>query len=374
MKDYPELHATVGPYLIFVSLNAPKDADVKNVPAAETERAAKILERTKKVIGEFYEAWMTEMGPRFGFKRYGPDNADFDTLMKMNVFAKPEDFFIYNMRVSAGVGGFTRAYYAPLQDRFITTYDGGEGEDDAYADQVQCHEATHQLVHFYTWDVTRKVEDRPVDWLECSWRPLWSGEGFAEFFSSHRVVDGKYLWMQPLDERMRQIWIFEEIVKEKGWIPWRLSEFFTMQHGGQLNNLSAARSKKAGDEWVAEGAMGNLFYGKAWSFVYFLWYAEEDGKPKYRDRYVEYLKAEFHVRFVPVHGELRPNPVDGDDFKRIMGFDTEAKLAAVEREWNEFTAKLVAANRKPSWDAERTKTRKNFGLDKPLETKGEKPK
>ncbi len=347
-----------------------------DVPVDRRERGAKILARNQKLYAAFYDGWMQEMGPRFGFTRYGEGNADFATLMKVNVFANPKDFFDYNQRVSAGVGGFTRAYYSAEEPRFVTTYDGGEDEDDAYADQVQCHEGTHQLVHFYTWDLTRKEQGRDIDWLECHWRPLWSGEGFAEFFSSHRVVDGKYLWMQPLDERMRQIWIFEELVKEKGWLPWRLKEFFTMQHGGQLNSLARARSKKAGDEWIAEGVMGNLFYGKAWSFVYFLWYAEEGGKPKYRDRYVEYLKAEFHVPFVadPKTGKLRPAPAWSGTFARVMGLSTEAQWDAIETEWNEFTAKLVAANRKPAWDAERTKTRKIFGPDKPPETKGEKPK
>jgi len=48
------------------------------------------------------------------------------------------------------------------------------------------HEATHQLVHFYTWDLTRKELHREPQWLDCHVRPTWSNEGFAEFFSSSR--------------------------------------------------------------------------------------------------------------------------------------------------------------------------------------------
>jgi hypothetical protein len=342
----------------------------EDVSPEELVRGQRILERNQKLFAAFYDGWMTEMGPRFGFTRYGPDNADDRTLMKVNVFTKAEDFFLYNFKSRAGVGGFTRAYYSSEEPRFITTYDGGDDEDSNYTDQVQCHEATHQLVHFYTWDTTRKILDHEPSWLDCHWRPLWSGEGFAEFFSAHTVKDGKYTWMQPLDERMRQIWIFNEVVKEKGWMPWRLKEFFTMQHGGQLNDLARTRAKKNEEEWMAEGVMGNLFYGKAWSFVYFLWYAEEGGKPKYRDKYVEYLKDEFNVRFAEVWDSdvkrkvMKPNPVSGGDFLRIMGFDAPGRLDAVEKEWTEFETKLVAANRKPAWDEERTKTRIGMGIDK----------
>lgn len=376
MKDNPALHAAVGPYVIFVSLNVPrsdkpggaKDVTMADVPKEELARGEKILERNKKVFAALYEGWMTEIAPHFGMTRYGPENSDFKLLMKANVFAKPEDFMAYNIKSGAGIGGFTRAYYSAEEPRFITTYDGGEDEDDAYADQVQCHEATHQLVHFYTWDLTRKELGREPDWLEVHRRPLWSGEGFAEFFSSHAVVDGKYRWMQPLDERMRQIWIFEEMAKEKGWIPWRLKEFFfTLHHGGTLSALSRARATKNGDEGIAEGVMANLFYGKAWSFVHFLWYAEAGGKPKYRDRYIKYLDSEFHVKFVrdPGGGKDRPAPVGSDALMRCLGISSDDELVALEKEWNEYTAKLLAANRKPEWDAERTKIRTNFGFEKP---------
>jgi hypothetical protein len=377
MKDYPALHATTGPYIIFVALNVagpevekltPKERLERKATPEEHERGAKILERNRKLFTEFYDGWMREMGPLLSLTRYGPENCDDRTLLKANVFTTALDFYRYNEAVGAGAGGFVRAYYSTMEPRFITTYDGGTDEPSIETDQVQCHEATHQLVHFYTWDLTRKDLGRDPDILECSWRPLWSGEGFAEFFSTHRVVDGKYEWMQPLDERMRQLWIFDEIVKEKGWTPWRLSEFFSLQGGRALERLASSRSKARDDEWVATGVMANLFYAKAWSFVHFLWYAEEGGKPKYRDRYVEYLKAEFHVKFRPGRdGKMHPDPVDGGDFTRIMGLGGDGALAAMEREWTAYEAKLVAANRKPAWDEERKKIRANFGFDKPAD-------
>lgn len=383
MKDYPALHATTGPYIIFVALNVggpevekldSKQRLERKATPEEYERGAKILERNRKLFTEFYDGWMREMGPLLSLTRYGPENCDDRTLLKANVFTTAADFRRYNDKIEIGVSGFVRAYYSPMEPRFITTYDGGSDEPTIETDQVQCHEATHQLVHFYTWDLTRKDLGRDPDILECSWRPLWSGEGFAEFFSTHAVVDGKYVWMQPLDERMRQLWIFGEVVKEKGWLPWRLSEFFTMQHGGVLQRLAGSRSKTRDDEWIATGVMANLFYAKAWSFVHFLWYAEEGGKPKYRDRYVDYLRAEFHVKFRPARdGKLHADPVDGGDFMRIMGLSSEKALTAMEEEWTAYEAKLVAAHKKPAWDEERKKLRTIYGLDMPAGEKKEAP-
>ena len=148
-----------------------------------------------------------------------------------------------------------------------------------------------------------------------------------------------------------------------------------MQHAGQLSSLSRTRAKTNDDEWLAEGVLSNLFYGKAWSFVYFLWYAEENGKPKYRDRYVDYLKEEFNVRFAEVWDSdvkrkvSKPKPVTGADFLRIMGFEAPERLDSVEKEWTEFETKLIEANRKPAWDEERKKTRIGMGIDKAPEKK-----
>ena len=100
----------------------------------------------------------------------------------------------------------------PIARQLHNRVKGGSGfeETQEYTDQVQCHEATHQLVHFYTWDITRKITGKTPKWLDALTRPLWSTEGFAEFFSSHKVEGGKYSWMVPLENRMEQLWIFDE--------------------------------------------------------------------------------------------------------------------------------------------------------------------
>ncbi len=393
MKDSPAVHGARGPYLVFVSLDsmdaaakaaakAAEKADpdgrrtkrrppreMKDVPPAEVERATKILNKNLDLMEKFYDGWMAELGPVFGLTRYDASNSDESTLFKMNVFCDAEEYELYSAKSGSGMGGFARAYYSPQEPRFITTYDGGaEHESSFETDQTQCHEATHQLVHFYTWDLSRKALNRDVKWLDCYVRPTWSNEGFAEFFSSFAMKDGKYVWMQPLDSRMSELWILGEIVADKKWRPWELKEFLSIRTAGQLEELSGQRSMTQGalEHAVAGNVMANLFYAKAWSFVYFMWYAEEGGKPKYRDRFVEYLKREFHLvyKFDTIkQAELTLN-VGVPDFRKIMGIEKDDKLAAFEKEWLAYETKFVASHKSPKWDAERAMIRKNLKIDK----------
>jgi hypothetical protein len=197
-------------------------------------------------------------------------------------------------------------------------------------------------------------------------RPAWSEEGFAEFFSSFAVKDGKYVWMQPLDERLFNIWLLGEIVTAKKWRPWELKEFLVIRHAGQMTEQGGLRAKEAGERQLASSVMMNLYYAKAWSLMYFLWYAEEGGKPKYRDRFIEFKKLELVVQFKPDPVTKRPaaQPVGVHDFRRIFGLQKDDALAAFEKEWLAFEGKLVEASKKPHWDAIRARARKNLGIDK----------
>jgi hypothetical protein len=367
MKDSPALHGARGPYVVFVSLNSAKGGKLADVAADEIARGAKILEKNLALFEQYYDGWMTTLGPVFGFTRYGADNCDDRTLFKVNVFSNAAEYRLYNDKTGSGMGGFARAYYSPQEPRFITTYDGGENEDAAATDQTQCHEATHQLVHFYTWDLSRKALKREVSWDDCEVRPMWCEEGFAEFFSSFAVKDGRYAWMQPLDERMCHLWLLGEIAAAKSWRPWELKEFLSMRDAGQMDEASQLRAGlKSEDRGLASSVMGNLYYAKAWSLVYFLWYAEENGKPRYRDRFTEYLKFQFllRYRFDKVEKKEVTVPVGSNDFRRIIGVEKDDQLAAIEKEWQAYERKLVEAHRKPAWAEQRAKARKALKLDK----------
>jgi hypothetical protein len=382
MKDSPTVYGARGPYLIFVSLDPSKaakdpkaDPKVKktpglaDMPADEVAKGDAIVKKNLDLMEKFYDGWIENMGPIFGMTRYGPDNSDDRTLFKMNVFTKEQDYQIYNAKMGTGLGGFARAFYSPMEPRFIVTYDGGADEDAATTTHVQCHEATHQLVHFYTWDLSRQALKRDVTWLDCYVRPTWSTEGFAEFFSSYEMKDGKFAWMQPLESRLKDVWLLSDIIQSKKWLPWELKEFLSFRVSNQMQEAAAVRANKTPQErGLAESIMGNLYYAKAWSLVYFMWYADENGKPKYRDRYIEYLKREFHLVYAvdpakKAAGE-QSLPVGVNDFRKIMKIDNDPALAAFEKEWQAFEAKLVAAHKNPKWEAERANARKALHLDK----------
>jgi hypothetical protein len=386
MQDAPTIYGARGPYLVFVSLNSLegdkqqeyddkgrpkwKTRELKDVPPEELAKAQKVLDKNLALMEDFYEGWMTDLGPIFGFTRYGPENADETTLLKMNVFLNQAEYRRYNTNSNNEfMNEFARAYYTPREPRFITTYDGGATESPFETEQTQCHEATHQLVHLYTWDLTRKALNRDVRWEDCKVRPMWSEEGFAEFFSSFSKKDGKRTWMQPLVHRLLEIYLFKDILEAKKWKPFDIKELLTVGHAGQLTmigeeKVGAAASKE--EKEIAKDVIANLFYGKAWSLYAFLWNAESDGKPKYRDRFIEYLKFEFHLRYQYDSYDKKDKSigVSAKDFRRILGLSDEAALAAFDAEWNAWETAQIAKYKNPAWDAARKGARKATGVDK----------
>jgi len=392
MQDAPALTGSRGPYLVFVSLDSeaatvagapPEKPDLdakgnprkkqrlmKDVAPEELEKGRKVLERNLALMEDFYEGWMTELGPIFGFTRYGPENTDETTLLKMNVFLNQAEYRRYNTSSdNEFMNQFARAYYTPQEPRFITTYDGGTGEDPFQTEQVQCHEATHQLVHLYTWDLTRKALKRDVRWEDCRVRSMWSNEGFAEFFSSFAMKDGKRTWMQPLVHRLLEIYLFDDILAAKKWKPFDIKDLLTVDHAGtlvQIGEVKAGAGATKAEKELAKDVVSNLFYAKAWSLYAFLWNAQADGKPKYRDRFIEYLKFEFHVRYEFDKYEKKDKAlgVSTNDFRRILAISDEAALAAFDKEWNAWEAAQIAARKNAAWDETKKRVRKSMGVDK----------
>ena len=370
-KDHPTLSAHVGPYLIFVQIKSEKGTVIEDADPEAVATAQVILDRNIDLFKNLYEGWMTQIAPIFGFERYTEDSVDYSTILKANVFADSESYYEY----IAQVGGprSARAYYSKQEPRFITTYEGdgekgadGEGESQESTNQVQCHEATHQLVHFYTWDTTRKIIGRPPRWLDSLTRPLWSTEGFAEFFSSHTEENGKYTWMVPLEDRMKQLWVFSEVIEKKGWTPWALKDIWSLRHGGQLSGLAQARAIDPNDAGASGMVMSNQFYAEAWSWVYFLWNVEEGGKLKYRDKLIAYFKLEFELDFGQRDGKKRTSPrlMQENDFRGVFGLiEAPKKEQALYDEWKVFEKALVEKHRNPKWNKERERIFKMLKMD-----------
>ncbi|MCE9635891.1 MAG: hypothetical protein K8T90_09315 [Planctomycetes bacterium] len=384
MKDFPSIYATTGPYLIFVSLPVAADklgkATLADVSPENMARGKEVLERTTKLYETFYDVWHSTFDGPMGLTRFGPENTDQEKILLIQVFLSGDDYARYNA-LTGGPGGGVRAYYSSQEPRFVVTYDGTktkskdapapgahEISEDPFEDpeHVQCHEGTHQLVHFHTWDTTRKALGRSPEWLQCNNRKLWFNEGFAEFCSTYKKEGDKYVFFQPLESRMFEIWCIGEIVKERGWEDWKLKELLDPNHSGQLASYGQARTRRPGEEGLAQNAMANLYYGKVWSLVYYLWNFEEGGKPKFRDRFVKFTKDQFTVKLMKASNGIEyPKYVDAKDFRTTFGLESDAAFTAFEKDWKAWEADYVAKAKTPKWDVARLRLRNEiWGLDK----------
>jgi hypothetical protein len=377
MRDYPALTDTAGPYVIFVQVGGKPKEDLSDADAVELNRAQRVMRETKALFASLYAGWHRELGGLFGFTRYGPDNATFETLLKVNAFSREEDFERYCRErhswspTLAGV----RAFYVQEEPRFIVTHDGdAEGEEPFETYQTQCHEGVHQLVHFYTRELTEKSTGKPPAWQDCATRPLWSSEGFAEFFSAFRGDGEKRMWMQPLDSRMELIWIVDQAFPKLGWKDYPLARLTSVSHGGGLDEailrtaprLTEAQAKD--DRWKAwhsriQSVYANLYYARAWSFVYFLWNAESGGRPKYRERYIAYLKREF---VVPSSTDKLAE--DGRWTSKLLldalGITNMDDLKALESEWRTWVGDLCEQYQHSDWLPTRHALFKLMGVKK----------
>jgi len=368
MKDHPAIDDVAGPYLIFVQVKAPVGASLESVSDVEMNRAKRVLNQNKTLFAAFYDGFHEAFGKLFGATRYDGKSIDERTILKANIFADSTTWELYHQRLgflpfALGI----RAYYDRNEPRFIASYDPGGDELSIETDQVQCHEATHQLMHFYTWDLTRKAEGRELGWSECHTRPLWLDEGFAEFFSSHRRENGKYLWMQPLTKSMEELWGWTQAFQKKRWAMWSLDEMLAVHDMEQVAEQAARRVipkpvKQPSEQQLVEmglavEVMQPLFYCKSWSLVYFLWNGTDAaGKPLYRDAFANFLGASLHATQTAAAGRgLATHVLSASDFKKAMGLDSEEKFRAFEKSWLAWESAFLAKAQKPGWTDTRDK-------------------
>jgi hypothetical protein len=361
MRDYPAITDTVGPYLIFVQVKATPGTPLESVPETEMNRAKRVLNQSKTVFSACYDGFHDAFGKTLGVARYDKSNLDAQTILKANVFADESTWELYHQKLGflpflTGV----RAYYEAEEPRFVVSYDPGD-DTAAQSERVQCREATLQLLHFYTWDVSRKADGRELTWAQCLPRPLWVDEGFAEFFSSHRRDGGKYVWMQPLEPRMQSLWTFSQVFQKKRWAMWSLDEILAIVDGEQVTDQATKRAvPKAAKQFTPEQQaavaqalelLRPVFYSKAWSLVYFLWnQTDASGRPVYRERFAAFLKESLHVRQVNVEGRgLQTRTVTASDFRKAMGLEAEDRYRAFEKEWLAWEAAFLDKAKTDAW-------------------------
>lgn len=374
MRDYPAVSEAVGPYLLFVQIQAPAGTPLDQVARAERQRAERVLRHNVELFGAFHDFWAKDIATALGVKVYGPSNADEKSLLKANIFADETTWVRYHAhrRLSSWIEG-VRAYYESDEPRFIVSHDGSAREDPAYTDYVHCYAATLQLLHFHTWDRTREATGKEPPWADCARAPLWSSVGFAECVASHSREGKRFRWMEPLDRRLKEVWTYADAMARRKWSGIGLAELIEVPSRDALEEHAARRiTKKDREDWTENDTawvrwltphVARLFHARAWSFVHFLWFAKgPDGNPKYRDLYIAFLRRQLTVRYdYDPARRLVPRALGPDEFRRDFGIEDPARFREFEAEWTAFEAALIAARRRPAWDAARTELLEAFG-------------
>lgn len=345
MRDMPEVHATNGPYLVFVSVGGEKPD--RPLPRVMAEKAKSELEATIALLDEVHAVWTRDIAEPLKLVTYGPANATEKTILKVNVFSEENDYFSYQFDADYWSVDFGAAHYMAEEPRFLAAVAAGEVRS-GHGAQAMRTEAVRQLVHFHTWDSSRKARERDIDWPLCLNRPLWSADGFPRFFASR--VGGVPEQGEPAPARtwLADVFVGRGVAEAKQWKGWTLPEQLAVKDRAELGAAARRRAGAVGENGA--DALSSLFLGRAASFADFLWNAESEGKPKYRDRYLVYLASEMLAKCRVDHAGREVCVRHGiEDFRKAMGV-TDADLPRLESEWNAFEDALIRSEKDPSWD------------------------
>ncbi len=338
MRDLPEVHDAAGRYLVFVSTGGDK---ISRQSKSAEEQARVVLARYLGVVKELETAWTRDVAAPLSLPGYEGEKADERAILKVNVFTKPDDYYEYQFNVDVWEFDASWAHYVDAEPRFLAAMLPRSDAEWQAAKVSFLTEAVRQLVHFHTWEATKRARGRELDYAQCLHRPLWSADGFPRFFAHHAATpSAPRPW--TLDA-----YVALGVAGRKQWKPWTLAEQLSMKERGEL---SVAARKRAGEPAV--GVLSALFDARAASLSDFLWNAETGGKPKFRERYVAWLGAEMVVKTrIDLNGQdaaIRPS---SDDFKRAFGVKTDAAFAAFEKEWNDYEAALFEQEKSAAWDS-----------------------
>jgi hypothetical protein len=343
MKDLAEVHATAGPYLVFVSFDGGKAKQ----PTRDAENAAKsILDRNLKVLTHLYGRWSKEVAEPLRLAKYDEKSADANTILKADVFTDPRPYLSYQFEAdwwSADYGNV--AHYVDVEPRFLAAVDAQKLPFPDPEGAIRT-EAVRQLVHFHTWDATRKSSGREIEYALCRNRPLWSADGFPLVFGRLVAAPEPAKATRPW---LEAVFVGRSVAEARKWNGWTLAEILAMK---DRQDLVAAARRRVGGEFAdaAIEPMSQLFTGRAASLVDFLWNAQDGGKPKYRERYLAYLGSEMVARTkVDFSGKEVCVRVTPEDFRRALGLTSDDALGAFDKEWSTYEAAEIDSHKSPQW-------------------------
>lgn len=343
MRDLPEVHEAAGRYLVFVSTGGDKVA--RRSKAAE-DKARIVLGRYVGCVKELETAWARDVAGPLHLPAYDGETADERAFLKVNVFTESDDYYEYQFDVDSWDVEASWAHYVDSEPRFLATLLPRAESQWAPAKTSFLTEGVRQLVHFHTWEATKRARGRELDYAQCLHRPHWSALGFPRFFAHHAST--------PSAPRpwIGDAYVALAVATKKQWKPWSVAEMLSIRDRA---DLSAAARKRGGGGAAGEAAVGvlsELFQARAASLADFLWNAEAGGKPKHRERYLAWLGSEMVVKTrVDPNGQdvaVRPSL---DDFKRAFGLASDAALAEFGKEWDAYEQGIAEREKSATWDS-----------------------
>jgi hypothetical protein len=370
MREYAFLTARSGPYLVVAQSTAPATADPEKVDAVERERLQATLARTSALLASLDEAFHATFGASLGLERHGATDVDESALRKVDLLPDAETYGLWRSRVGLTDGAGLRASYRTEEPRYVVTYDDASPDGQ----RALAREAVRQLLHFASWDVTRRRDGHEPAWVQSAARPPWLDTGVATFFASHRMVDRQFAWIEPDDDALRDVWLSQEIARRLRWADWTLDELLGAENADQVaehaaQRVAMLRGQKIDDAKSREIAFARrlflpAFDGKCWGLVSFLWNAaDESGRPRWRNAFVSLLAQSLRVSLVrDAAGALRPRILGVADFRRALSLENDDQWLAFEREWRTWERQQTSAAHRPDWDVARDRLLAEGGL------------
>lgn len=230
----------------------------------------------EKEIADKIFGWLEQLREAFlayfeGTVELKPDERT--KLITIVLFREYKDYLAYNrIKDPERDRTFALAHYEPDNKRLCVPLNfgrmGGNSDDDPehMLREVMFHEATHQLMHFYT-----KTEHLGL------WGSMWSDEGVAEYFGGHGEQDGKFVFGR-INSRI-------ESVAADGNDPKRRISFT------QLLTWTRFKHQKMKDE-DKEAEADNIHlhvYSQGWGLVYFM---NNFQNGKYKKQFMEIMKRQ----------------------------------------------------------------------------------
>jgi len=252
--------------------------------------------------------------------------------------------------MGGGMPGARAHYYLPL--RHIVTWDDPNAvagnEEDWSNESTLMHETFHMLSDHYAAN--------PLDWdrVNRQWRPretrpryfnVMIQEGLTDsvagFVKSDDTEKAEYKFMQTNFIRLNN-WklVYEKYTGKKNLF--RIQDMLRCMNYGQCAQVGFERMRELKlNLRVDQNFFVAVFYAASCQASTFLYHYKESGRHKYRDKWLDYVKADYA-------GEIDKKSFDPkpfiDHFKKLFAISSDKDWDKLDEEFVKFTLDLEAKN------------------------------